>query len=133
MTANRSITLCENGPMVVGCEAEINGATVKAGAALCRCGQSQNKPYCDGSHKGAGFVDPGNVGIRSQAPETPGGSIAIKSITNGPLVCTGPFTIHAANGASAHTASRASLCRCGQSAKKPYCDGTHSQVGFDAD
>jgi CDGSH iron-sulfur domain-containing protein 3 len=27
----------------------------KANIALCRCGHSQNKPFCDGAHKGAGF------------------------------------------------------------------------------
>jgi CDGSH-type Zn-finger protein len=41
--------LCsENGPNLV----LVDG---KAVAALCRCGQSKNKPYCDGSHKTAGF------------------------------------------------------------------------------
>ena len=30
--------------------------------ALCRCGQSHNKPFCDNSHRDVGFEDPGNVG-----------------------------------------------------------------------
>lgn len=35
-----------------------------------------------------------------------------------------------AGGAEIETKPTAFLCRCGQSAKKPFCDGTHSKAGF---
>ena len=50
-----------NGPLKVMGSVEVvtgTGRTVNRATQLflCRCGQSQNKPYCDGSHKAAGFV-----------------------------------------------------------------------------
>jgi len=51
---------------------------------------------------------------------------------NGPLRIEGEFTICDADGATFGLAGRTvvSLCRCGQSANKPFCDGTHSKIGF---
>ena len=50
-----------NGPLKVTGNLEVvsgTGRTINRATQmfLCRCGQSQNKPYCDGSHKTAGFV-----------------------------------------------------------------------------
>lgn len=51
------VRVCQHGPL------ELTGALMIAGtpatsARLCRCGQSANKPFCDGSHADAGFTAP---------------------------------------------------------------------------
>jgi len=51
---------------------------------------------------------------------------------NGPLRIEGDFEILDPTGASFGLAGRTviSLCRCGQSANKPFCDGSHNRTGF---
>lgn len=53
---------------------------------------------------------------------------------NGPYLVEGPFeVIGATGGILAPKAKKVYLCRCGQSSHKPFCDGTHEKVGFQAD
>jgi CDGSH-type Zn-finger protein len=47
----------ENGPVAIAAEMQIEGHGPALRATLCRCGQSQNKPFCDGSHNHHGFQD----------------------------------------------------------------------------
>ncbi|MEE9388227.1 MAG: CDGSH iron-sulfur domain-containing protein [Paracoccaceae bacterium] len=54
----------ENGPLIAKGITRIKGddgadVEVKPVMGLCRCGQSKNKPFCDGSHKDAGFQSRG--------------------------------------------------------------------------
>jgi CDGSH-type Zn-finger protein len=168
--------------------------------ALCRCGRSKDKPFCDGSHAGAGFdgtetarrgaylefaertVGPGldltwspefcavarfchrgeeawGYAERSDDPEArkvaieeacncPSGSLvawdkttgaaiepeckpSISLIekpddgTEGPLWVKGGIPIESADGYEYETRNRMTLCRCGRSKRKPFCDGSH--------
>ena len=56
----------------------------------------------------------------------------ITCMNNGPIRIEGDFEICDPNGAAFGLAGRTtiSLCRCGQSANKPFCDGSHNRTGF---
>ena len=57
----------------------------------------------------------------------------IKVRQNGPYLVEGDVTLVDWNGAAYPVARRPmALCRCGASTSKPFCDGTHSKVGFQA-
>ncbi len=56
-------------------------------------------------------------------------SVTIKIRENGPYVVDGEFTLVDANGNEVPIVKKA-LCRCGGSVTKPFCDGTHSKIGF---
>ena len=176
--------------------------------ALCRCGQSASKPFCDGTHARIGFegtevADPrpfveqqrvleghgisvrrvGSLCMHSafcigrlrripammeDAEDTdvrtliigmiehcPSGSYTYAMTDDGDeiepdlavtiavteeereiagcLWVTGGVPITRADGQPVETRNRVTLCRCGQSGNKPFCDGTHRHIGFRED
>ena len=56
-------------------------------------------------------------------------SVTITIRQNGPYVIDGEFKLVDAAGNEVPAVKRA-LCRCGGSTTKPFCDGTHSKIGF---
>jgi CDGSH-type Zn-finger protein len=60
--------------------------------------------------------------------------VVIKVLRNGPYRVEGPAKIVDADGNEYDVSQKArvSLCRCGGSTTKPFCDGTHSKIGFQA-
>ncbi len=61
-------------------------------------------------------------------------AVTIKINDNGPFLVRGPVRLLDADGNQHDLSSRKSvaLCRCGASTAKPFCDGTHSKLGFQA-
>jgi len=58
--------------------------------------------------------------------------VTIVTIKNGPYIVNGPVELIDADGNKFPVDKRMALCRCGASTEKPFCDGTHSKVGFQA-
>ena len=173
--------------------------------ALCRCGESKHKPFCDGSHVHAHwnpeetndkrplledaeeiegptmiladnekycafarFCDAyGRIWnlvqeaeteeekelVRREAGHCPAGRLVVwdketekvfeppfkPSIgiiedpgikVSGPIWVKGGIRIESADGTSYEVRNRVTLCRCGQSSNKPFCDGTHASMKF---
>lgn len=186
---------------------EGNTYLTQSGVALCRCGTSNNKPFCDGSHKHinpneinltetatfeaelnsaemiqgqeisltddekfcafARFCDAGQriwneVQLEGEkakqltlqmAHHCPGGRLIIwdnatqkpietyeepsvsliEDVINrcsGPILLRGGFPVKSSNGEFYEVRNRQTLCRCGQSSNKPFCDGTHASMKF---
>ncbi len=128
-----TVTITADGPLY------LRGRIAHAGAeytraALCRCGASANKPFCDNSHQKAGFKDAGACNARARdkpaAPQAPIGTILLKPVTNGPMMIEGWLELRAADGATLVVGDKCWLCRCGHSHSKPFCDGSHKTAGF---
>lgn len=49
---------------------------------------------------------------------------------SGPIMVTGGIRVESADGRSYEIRNRQALCRCGQSANKPFCDGSHASTAF---
>ncbi|WP_455234284.1 CDGSH iron-sulfur domain-containing protein [Thiogranum longum] len=136
MTQENSIKVRENGPLLCTGDIEVydsEGNLLRKAddVALCRCGESRNKPFCDGSHRDAGFENDGIiVGVTSEEIDGEG-PLKITVRRNAMLVAQGPLTIVNSDGSCAARRNRAALCRCGHSRNKPFCDGSHQEAGFE--
>jgi CDGSH-type Zn-finger protein len=121
----------ENGPLAFHGPVSIAGKPAGLRVTLCRCGASKNKPYCDGSHGGAGFAATGEPATQASEPlAVRNGAIEITPRPNGPLQVKGAIEVVSGTGRTVARSTETFLCRCGASANKPFCDGTHKRIGF---
>jgi CDGSH-type Zn-finger protein/uncharacterized Fe-S cluster protein YjdI len=121
----------ENGPYAVLADMDLGGRNVGYRATVCRCGQSKNKPLCDGSHTAAQFKATGAPAtLDATALSERGGRLRIDATPNGPLALTGNVEVCAGTGRIVLRTVAARLCRCGHSNIKPLCDGSHVAAGF---
>jgi CDGSH-type Zn-finger protein/uncharacterized Fe-S cluster protein YjdI len=125
------LSVREAGPYAFRAQLQIDGAPAGFRATLCRCGASKNKPYCDGSHHQVGFSASGEPpdGKTDMLPVRDG-LLAIDPQTDGPLRVRGNLEITSGTGRAVARVTSVYLCRCGGSANKPFCDGTHARIGF---
>jgi CDGSH-type Zn-finger protein len=220
------VKVSENGPYLVTGDAPLVEQTIATDAdegseawvegqvfahdksyALCRCGASGTKPFCDGTHLKIGFdgqetasresyldqaelmdgpvlqlsdaqglcafarfCDP-NGQVWSQVARTDDATtrdMFVRQVNNcpsgrltawdkatgqpveqalplsiglvedpqqqcsGPIWLRGGISVVSADGFAYEVRNRATLCRCGQSSNKPFCDGTHASIKFRA-
>lgn len=127
-----TVRIRENGPLTFHADLEIADQNdIGFRVTLCRCGASKNKPFCDSSHNQIDFHATGEpLTEESASLSVRNGKLAIKPTRNGPLKVTGNLELCSGTGRTIKRVEETYLCRCGGSANKPYCDGTHKTNGF---
>ena len=121
----------EDGPYAFRADLVIDGQPAGFRATLCRCGASKNKPFCDHSHAEIGFAASGEPASKSNKTlEVRDGPLKITAQKNGSLQVEGNLEICSGTGRVIEKTTKTWLCRCGASQTKPFCDGSHSKIGF---
>jgi CDGSH-type Zn-finger protein/uncharacterized Fe-S cluster protein YjdI len=121
----------EGGPYAVRADIRLGGIAGSYRMTLCRCGASKNKPFCDGSHHEVKFSATGEppTGAADALPVRDG-PLTIDPQLDGPLKIGGNLEITSGTGRVVARVTQTYLCRCGGSANKPFCDGSHARIGF---
>ena len=128
------LNMRENGPNALRGALELDGEKIGYRVALCRCGASKNKPFCDMSHATIGFKATGEPDEKpSEALVNRDGVLKIAPQKNGPNVVTGNLEILSSTARTIDQITSVRLCRCGGSKNKPFCDNTHLKIGFKSD
>jgi CDGSH-type Zn-finger protein/uncharacterized Fe-S cluster protein YjdI len=126
------ISIREGGPYAIKADIRLDGAPAgNFRYTLCRCGASKNKPFCDGSHHDVNFSASGEPATgKADMLAVRDGPLEVTPLTDGPLQVRGNMEIISGTGRVVSRLESARLCRCGGSATKPFCDGTHAKIGF---
>jgi CDGSH-type Zn-finger protein/uncharacterized Fe-S cluster protein YjdI len=129
------VTPDPDGPFYLRGDVEVvgeNGGPVvrDTRVALCRCGATKHRPFCDASHWDAGFDDAGRVGEGGTPARdaAPAGPLKVAFGAGGPLYLEGRFVLASVRGGARRELGEAELCRCGASRNKPFCDGSHTET-----
>jgi len=133
-----TIMVRPNGPLICGSDVNVviqdtdgNLIAKEKELALCRCGHSNSKPFCDGSHKKLAVdAEQEFTDDRSEELESPQGELVINVKPDAMLIIKSPVTIFSRSGQSVTTRNKGALCRCGESSNKPFCNRSHSKCGF---
>lgn len=139
-SSKNRIKLQENGPLYFFGDLEVQdaeGNTVLKDTrfAMCRCGASDNKPACDNSHKKldwSAHIDAETSNL-NKTDEVKTDKLLIKPMKNGPVLLEGTYTLESPKIGEVTSSKNIALCRCGGSSNKPFCDGTHKKIGFEAE
>lgn len=134
--ATNVVFVARNGPYYARGDLEIvlpDGAVLnETRTALCRCGASQSKLFCDNTHREIQFRDAGlhetEANAQNNLPTHQ--KLRITPQPNGNLKLEGAFELRDAMGQVIARGEREWLCRCGGSGNKPFCDSTHKRIGF---
>ena len=120
----------ENGPIKLKGDIRFGEERMQR-AALCRCGLSKSKPFCDNSHLKGHFRATGECDVSDKdTAEGLGGPIELIENQNGSVSIKGNLEITNGNGRQIGRTKAVRLCRCGHSKKKPFCDASHKAAGF---